>query len=78
MPPKSLISQRLRTGLGRSGGEKRKRSDSMIPQKPLYQQKCQTGTVTNIKTPSKISTTQRLRTDLGRSVEVATVTNWCG
>ena len=54
--------------------EKRKRSDSVQWQKPIYQQKCQTGKVTIQKTPWKCSITQRLRTDLGQSIEVATTT----
>ena len=31
----------------------------------------------NIKTPPKISITQRLRTDLGRSAGVTQQPNWC-
>ena len=45
---------------------KRKRSDSVLWQNPLYQQKCQKGKVTTQTTPQKSSITQRLRTDLGR------------
>ena len=30
------------------------------------------------KTPPKTSITQRLQTDLGRSVGVTAVTHWCG
>ena len=40
----------------------------------LHQQKCQKGKVTTQTTPQKSSITQRLRTDLGRSVGVATAT----
>ena len=50
--------------------KKRKRSDSVLWQKPLHQQKCQKGKVTTQTTPQKSSIKQRLRTDLGRSVEV--------
>ena len=53
---------------------KRKRSDSVLWQKPLHQQKCQKGKVTKQTTPQKSSITQRLRTDLGRSVGVTTAT----
>ena len=51
---------------------KRKRSDSVLWQKPIHQQKCQKGKVTTQTTPQKSSTThvQRLWTDLGRSVGV--------
>ena len=53
---------------------KRKRSDSVLWQKPLHQQKCQKGKVTTKTTPQKSSIKQRLRTDLGRSVGVTTAT----
>ena len=53
---------------------KRKRSDSILWQKPLHQQKCQKGKVTTQTTPQKSSIKQRLRTDLGRSVGVTTAT----
>ena len=53
---------------------KRKRSDSVLWQKPLHQQKCQKGKVTTQTTPQKSWITQRLRTDLGRSVGVTTAT----
>ena len=53
---------------------KRKRSDSVLWQKPLHQQKCQKGKVTTQTMPQKSSITQRLRTNLGRSVEVITAT----
>ena len=53
---------------------KRKRSDSVLWQKPLHQQKCQKGKVATQTTPQKISIKQRLRTDLGRSVGVTTAT----
>ena len=62
---------------------KRKRSDSVLWQKPLHQQKCQKGKVTTQTTPQKSSIKQRLRTDLGRSVGVTKVqfgnkfANWC-
>ena len=53
---------------------KRKRSDSVLWQKPLHQQKCQKGKVTTQTTPQKSSIKQRLRTDLGRSVGVTSAT----
>ena len=53
---------------------KRKGSDSVLWQKPLHQQKRQKGKVTTQTTPQKSSITQRLWTDLGRSVGVATAT----
>ena len=53
---------------------KRERSDSVLWQKPLHQQKCQKGKVTTQTTPQKSSITQRLRTDLGWSVGVTTAT----
>ena len=53
---------------------KRKRSDSVLWQKPLHQQKCQKGKVTTQTTPQKSSIKQRLRTDLGRSVGVTIAT----
>ena len=54
--------------------EKRKRSDSVLWQKPLHQRKCRKGKVTTQTTPQNSSITQRLRTDLGRSVGVTTAT----
>ena len=54
--------------------KKRKRSDSVLWQKPLHQQKCQKGKVTTQTTPQKSSIKQRLRTDLGRSVGVTKAT----
>ena len=53
---------------------KRKRSDSVLWQKPLHQQKCQKDKVKTQTMQQKSSNTQRLRTDLGRSVGVTTVT----
>ena len=53
---------------------KRKRSDSVLWQKPLHQQKCQKGKVTTQTTPQKSSIKQRLRTDLGRSVGLTKAT----
>ena len=53
---------------------KRKRSDSVLWQKPLHQQKCQKGKMTTQTTPQKSSITEQLRTDLGRSVGVTKVT----
>ena len=53
---------------------KRKRSDSVLCQKPMHSQKCQKGNVTTQTTPQKSSFTQRLWTDLGRSVGVTTAT----
>ena len=45
----------------------------------MHQQKCQKGKVTTQTTPQKCSITQRLRTDLGRSVGVTTATQLvCG
>ena len=53
---------------------KRRRSDPVLWQKPLHQQKCQKGKVTTQTTPQKSSIKQQLRTDLGRSVGVTTAT----
>ena len=53
---------------------KRRRSDPVLWQKPLHQQKCQRGKVTTQTTPQKSSIKQQLRTDLGRSVGVTTDT----
>ena len=53
---------------------KRKRSDSVLWQKPLHQQKSPKSNTTTQNTPPKTSITQRLRTDLGRSVGVTAVT----
>ena len=53
---------------------KRRRSDPVLWQKPLYQQKCQRDKVTTQTTPQKSSNKQQLRTDLGRSVGVTTAT----
>ena len=53
---------------------KRRRSDPVLWQKPLYQQKCQRDKVTTQTTPQKRSIKQQLRTDLGWSVGVATAT----
>ena len=47
---------------------KRRRSDSVLWQKPLHPRKCQKGKLTTQATPQKSSIKQRLRTDLGRSV----------
>ena len=60
--------------LRRHDKRKRKRSGSVLWQKPLHQQKCQKGKVTTQTTPQKSSIKQRLRTDLGRSVGVTTAT----
>ena len=49
---------------------KRKISDSVLWQKPLHRQKNPKKQRDNTKTPPKPSITQRLRTDLGRSVGV--------
>ena len=59
---------------------KKKRSDSVLWQKPLHRKKNQTSKVT-IKTPPKSSITQRLQTELGRPDIVTTATqlvwlNW--
>ena len=48
---------------------KRRKSDSVLWQKPLYQQKIRKP-MDNTKTPPKTSITQRLQTDTGRSVWV--------
>ena len=48
---------------------KRRRSDPVLWQNPLYQQKIRKPK-DNTQTPPKTSITQRLRTDLGRSVGV--------
>ena len=53
---------------------KRKKSDSVPWKKTLHQQKCQKGKVTTKTTPQKSLISQRLRTDLGRSVGVTTAT----
>ena len=53
---------------------KRRRSDPVLLQKPLYQQKCQRDKVTTQTTPQKRSIKQQSRTDLGRSVGVTTAT----
>ena len=53
---------------------KRRRSDPVLWQKPLHQQKYQKGKVTTQTTPQKSSIKQQLRTDLGRSVGVTTAT----
>ena len=53
---------------------KRKRSDSVLWQKPLHRQKNPKNNVTTQRTPPKTSITQRLRTDLGRSVGVTIAT----
>ena len=57
-----------------SSKRKRKKSDSVLWQKPLHKQKCQKGKVTTQTTPQKSSIKQRLRTDLGQSVWVTTAT----
>ena len=54
--------------------DKRRRSDPVLWQEPLHQQKCQKGKVTTQTTPQKCSIKQQLRTDLGRSVEVTAAT----
>ena len=53
--------------------EKRKKSDSLLLQKPLHSRKIEKATWKH-KTPPKTSITQWLRTDLGRSVGVTTAT----
>ena len=52
----------------------KRRSNPVLWQKPLYQQKCQRDKVTTQTTPQKSSIKQQLRTDLGRSVGVTTAT----
>ena len=56
---------------------KTKRSDSVLWQKPLHQQKNPKSKVTT-KTLPKTSITQRLRTDLGRSVGVTAASHPTG
>ena len=70
-PQKSSIKQQLSIMLIE---RKRKRSNSVLWQKPLHRQKKKQRD--NTKTLPKTSITQRLRTDLGRSVRVTS--NWCG
>ena len=53
---------------------KRRRSDLVLWQNPLYQQKIRKPK-DNTQTPPKTSITQRLRTDLGRSVGVTSHPN---
>ena len=53
---------------------KRRRSDPVLWQKPLYQQEYQRGKVATQTTPQKSTIKQQLRTDLGRSVGVTTAT----
>ena len=57
--------------IGQSSKKNRKRYDSVMWQKPLYQQTIQQP-IDNTKTPPKISITQRLPTDLRLSVGVTT------
>ena len=57
---------------------KRRRSDPVLWQKPLYQQKCQRGIEATQTTPQKSSIKQQLRTDLRQSVVVTTATQLCG
>ena len=52
--------------------EKRKRSDSVLLQKPLHQKKKSKTQHDKTKTPQQTSITQRLRTDLARLVGVMT------
>ena len=56
------------------GKRKRKGSDSVLWQKPLQPHENPKKQRDNTKTPPKTSITQRLRTHLGRSVWVMTVT----
>ena len=53
---------------------KKKRSDSVLWQKPLHRQKNPKSNVTTQKRHQKTLITQRLRTDLGRSVGVMKAT----
>ena len=53
---------------------KKRRSDSVLWQKPLHPRNCQKGKVKTQTTPQKNSIKQRLRTDLGRSVWETTAT----
>ena len=61
-------------GIQQNSQTKRRRSDPVLWQKPLHQQKCEKGKVTTQTTPQKSSIKQQLRTDLGRSVGVTTAT----
>ena len=54
--------------------QKRKKSDSVLWQKPFHPQKESKTECDNTKTPTKISITKWLRTDLGRPVGVSIVT----
>ena len=56
-------------GILESVKRKRRRSDPVLWQNPLHQQKIRKPK-DNTQTPQKTSITQRLRTDLGRSVGV--------
>ena len=67
------LERKMYLGLHFIISRKRKRSASVLWQKPLHQQKCQKGKVTTETTPQKSSITRRLRTDLGRSVGVTTL-----
>ena len=60
---------RLTSTLANKPKRKRKRSDSVLWQKPLHQQKCQKGKVTTQTTPQKSSIKQRLRTDLVKEAD---------
>ena len=51
---------------GNKNKRKRKRSDSVLWQEPLHQQKWRKGKEATQTTPQKSSITQRLQTDLGR------------
>ena len=62
-----LWDEQLHTNV--HGQRKRRRSDPVLWQNPLYQQKIRKPK-DNAQTPPKTSITQRLRTDLGRSVGV--------
>ena len=62
------------------GQEKMRRSDLVLWQKTIYQEKIKKKQSDNTKNVTKTSITQRLHTDLGRPVWVTTATqlmlNW--
>ena len=69
-----VIKSGLKWCIHLSWKTKRRRSDPVLWQKPLHQQKCQKGNVTTQTTPQRSSIKQRLRTDLGLSVGITTAT----
>ena len=67
-------SAKIYTSFFNLSERKRTKSDSVLWQKPIHQQKCHKGKVTTQTTPQKCPITQRLLTDLERSVGVTTAT----